>query len=176
MSDPLLQVFSDEFAVSIGSFPSAKALRAVLLKRTEVRDVKHAIAQGRIPDDRVRAVVNELMRDFRKGHVFPHEIGLCALCLALEDHKTETAEEFLLDLARLDIQEMPISPEFAKTSVRRWFRWPDVKQKVASFSRQMKRTPWRVRTRNENLQASQAARNANIVFGWHDWASENEAA
>ena len=54
------------------------------------------------------------MRDFKRGTQFPHEPALAAIAVAIESRQTKFADDFLLDLARLNkIAEMDLAPRVA---------------------------------------------------------------
>lgn len=115
---------SDAFFEEVGLCTSASALRRVLERSETVKGVRDAIAGGAITEVAIRRFVDELSNDFEKGEQFPHELPLAALCVAIEDRRTEFTEEFLLHLARLRIVEMPIAPEVARESYLYWQKLP----------------------------------------------------
>jgi hypothetical protein len=65
--------------------------------------------------------VDELMRDFRPGSQFQHEIALAAIAVVLETRYTAFADEYLLDLARLHTKaELDLSPRVAQLCRSAW--------------------------------------------------------
>jgi hypothetical protein len=59
-----------------------------------------------------------LMKDFRIGQHFEHEIAIAAMAVALEKRSTAFAEEFLVDLAKLRLAEMPLCIRVARECVK----------------------------------------------------------
>ena len=91
------RITSDEFAVSAGFISTPEALRHVLARSPEVRDIRNGLRQGGITEGAIRDFVSSVMRDFRVGQHFEHEMALAALAVALERRPTDFAEEFLVE-------------------------------------------------------------------------------
>jgi hypothetical protein len=89
-----------------------------LLRSQEVRDIRAALQQGAITEETIHEFVSSLMKAFQVGRRFEHETALAALAVALERRSTDFAEEFLLDLARLKLAEMPICIRVARECIR----------------------------------------------------------
>lgn len=109
---------SDEFASSTGFISTPEALRRFLLRSQEVRDIRESLRQGSITEEAIREFVSSLMKGFRVGSRFEHETVLAALAVALERRATDFAEEFLTDLAKLKLAEMPLSIRIARDCLR----------------------------------------------------------
>lgn len=109
---------SDEFAISAEAIATPEALRRHLLRSQEVRDIREALRQGAITETSIRTFVSSLMREFIAGKHFPHEMALAALAVALERRPTDFAEEFLLNLAKLKLAEMPMCIRVARICVK----------------------------------------------------------
>jgi hypothetical protein len=123
-----------ELVDSIGVISSPGSLRRCLHKNEEVKLIRNAIAAGAITEDAIKAFSERLFDDFQKGAQFPHEVPLAAMCIAIEDRQTPFVEEFLLDLARLNIIEMQLAPAVARESLRHWIKLPRASGKTFSMS------------------------------------------
>lgn len=126
--DALEQLTSEHFIASVGTISSVAGLRRYLARSPFIKAIREALSSGEISEERVRRFSNHLLRDFRPGELFAHELALAAIAVALEGRRTEFAEEFLLDLARLSIAEMPWSSPIARESCLIWHRRPRVKE------------------------------------------------
>ncbi len=95
----------------------------------------------------IRRFTEELMRDFERGVKFPHELALAALAIAMENRRTDFVEEYLLDLARLNIAEMSLAPGVARDSMRHWRQVPRtrVKRVSTAWSGKLETTAYRFR-------------------------------
>ncbi|MEX2140154.1 MAG: hypothetical protein WD894_12890 [Pirellulales bacterium] len=110
----LAKLTSEEFFASIGTPSSPKALRRYLHLCTEVKEVRTSLASGQISEETIRRFVDELKAHFVRGVQFPYELTLAALAVALETWRTDFADNYLLDLARLrGYSEMHIAPRIA---------------------------------------------------------------
>jgi hypothetical protein len=109
--DPLT---SEGFALSVGFVSTPSSLRQILRRSKEVGQINSALKQEAIADDTLREFVSRLMQDFRRGERFRHQLALAALTVAVERRTTGFAEEFLHDLARLQIAEMSLAIRVAR--------------------------------------------------------------
>lgn len=114
----LNQLTSDSFVLSAGIIATPEALRHFLLRSKEVHEVRNALRQGAITEETIRELVSSLMKDFRVGTRFEHELALAALAVVLERWATDFAEEFLLDLAKLKLAEMPLGIRVARECLK----------------------------------------------------------
>ena len=151
MTNVLQNLVSDEFIASAGVVTSARSLRRHLTKSTFVDDLRSALRGGSISENDVREFVHSLMGSFERSVRFPFELALAALAIVLETRKTEFAEEFLLDLARLNISEMEFAPTVARESLRVWSRLPWYEEKSRQFRKPLQSqistsSRWRIRT------------------------------
>jgi len=117
-------LLSDDFIAEVGVVSSPRGLRRAIYKSDRVAVLRRAISCGSITETDIRQFTERLMKDFSRGEKFPHELALAALAIALENRRTEFAEEYLLDLARLNIVEMSLAPGVARDSVRHWRQLP----------------------------------------------------
>ena len=115
MGEKLLgQLISDLFVVSVGTVLTPQTLRRFLLRSEEVRGIREALRQGAITEETLRGFIASLLADFRVGRRFEHELALAALAVVVERRPTDFAEEFLLDLAKLKLAEMPLCIRVAR--------------------------------------------------------------
>ena len=105
---------SEDFAVEVGFLLPSPALRCRLLATKEVAEVIAALVGGTLTEETIRSFVSPLMKDLRPGHIFPHDLALAALAVVLETQTTEFAQEYLHDLAGLELAEMSTSIRIAK--------------------------------------------------------------
>lgn len=98
---------------------TAEALRAFLQYRFEVVSLRKAVEAGEITPTDIKEYVDELLRSFSTGTKFLYEIDLAAISMALETFPGPFAQEFLEDLSRLKIQELPLAPRVARLCLTR---------------------------------------------------------
>jgi hypothetical protein len=66
----------------------------------------------------IRVFISSVMSEFSKGHLLPNDLALAALAVVFELRPTDFAEEFLCDLARLQLPEMTTSILVAREYLR----------------------------------------------------------
>jgi hypothetical protein len=133
---------SAQFYATVGPFSSPRALRRFLSRRDEVKTVRAALANGWISEETFRFFVDQLMGDFRRGEQFPHEIALAAIAVVLESRRTRFAEDYLLDLARLNrFQEMQLAPELAGILLKERLSEPRTTTKRYSLKNRFSKSP-----------------------------------
>lgn len=98
---------------------TAEALKAFLKYRPEVLSLRKSIEAGEVTPTDIKEYVDELLRSFSTGKKFAHEIDLAAISMALETFPGNFAEEYLEDLSRLKIQELPLAPRVARLCLAR---------------------------------------------------------
>lgn len=114
----LNELSSDSFVLSVGFISTPGALRRSLLHTKKVREVRDSLRQGAITEGTIREFVSVLLSGFRVGQRFEHEMALAALAVVLERRATDFAEEFLLDLAKLKLAEMPLCIRVARECLK----------------------------------------------------------
>ena len=160
------QLTSDSFVLSAGIIATPEALRHFLLRSKEVRQVRDALRQGAITEETIREFVSSLMKDFRVEKRFEHELSLAALAVVLERWATNFAEEFLLDLAKLKLAEMPLGIRVARECIKQRLTMP---QNTGKNFR-----PWpQIRTRFSQVNPSWLGSSEKILTSGRsiDWSS-----
>jgi hypothetical protein len=115
MLSPLLeQLTKDDFHISIGFIHAPASVRRALLRSNDVRWVAMALRYGLITEEMIREFTSRVMGEFAKGQRLPNDLALAALAVVLERRPTSFAEEYLLDLARLNLAEMVVSIAIAR--------------------------------------------------------------
>jgi hypothetical protein len=109
---------SDEFILSAGLVSTPEALRRFLLRSHAIHGIRESLRQGLITDETIREFISSLMKEFSVGRRFAHEMALAALAVALERRPTNYAEEFLSDLAKLRLAEMPLCIRVARECLK----------------------------------------------------------
>lgn len=112
------ELISDSFVLSLGFLSTPTTLRRQLLRSKEVREVREALQQGAITEKTIREFVSSLLASFRVGARFEHELALATLAVVLERRPSDFAEEFLLDLAKLKLAEMPLCIRVARECLK----------------------------------------------------------
>lgn len=117
--DALRDLQNEEIQTKGFVISTAEALRAFLEHRPEVASLRKAIEVGEVTSTDIKEYVNELLRSFSTGKKFAHEIDLAAISLALETLPGTFSAEYLEDLSRLQIQELPLAPRIARLCLAR---------------------------------------------------------
>ena len=134
---------SAEFVASLGATSSPVGLRRALQKNETVQVLKTAIWQGEVSEKAMQAFAEMLTAKFKPGKYFTYETALAAIAVAIESRKTDFTEHYLLDLARIDIEEMPMAPRVAQLCYKHWQTLPRTKEKSAPASPTSIQATWR---------------------------------
>jgi len=105
---------TDEFAVRFSLVSNLRAVHRALQRSKEVEELRSALCTGEVTEETLSVFTTSLLKDFEGGKRFPHELALAAVAVALETRPTPFAEEFVLDLARLELAELPIAIRVAR--------------------------------------------------------------
>ena len=108
---------TDEFALQLGVISNARAIHRRLQTCEEVHHIRTALKNGEISEESIRQFSAELLREYSPGQLFPHEMALAATAVMLETRATSFASEFIVDLARLELTELPIAIRVARESI-----------------------------------------------------------
>jgi hypothetical protein len=112
------QLKCENFLVKFGIISNSRAVHRALELSDEVAQLGIALFQGEIDEEAIRRFVSQLLRELQIGKLFPYDMTLAAIAVAVERRPTAFAEEFLLDLARLDLAEIPVSIRVARHAAR----------------------------------------------------------
>jgi len=133
MTTPLDLLKPEILSESVPILPPPAILRRALHRLASVRTVHWAVRRGTVSESMVREFVASMMSEFRRGEQLPADITLGALAASLEACRQEFAEEYLCDLARLRLAEMPMSIRVAQECLQaryerpindvRWFQY-----------------------------------------------------
>lgn len=113
--DRLLALADD---VTLSCISTAEGVRNHLSARPEVVALRGALKTGSVTFDDVGAFVRELIAEFVRGTRSPADSVIAAVVVAIEMLPPASIQEFLEDLARVKIAEMPMSPRVARLSLR----------------------------------------------------------
>lgn len=109
-------ILSPEFeAAAVAGTP--RVIRLRLLASPEVQEIVRGYREGVITAGDIRELVNSLLRDHINEEVFPFQVALSALAVALEPFRDSFAEEYLLDLASLSVRGFELCSRVAKISL-----------------------------------------------------------
>ena len=125
-------LLKDDFLIAIGFSSSAKGIYHALSQSSQVASLREAIRTREITPEKIRVFVSGLTESFERGVQFPYELQLAAICVALENVFSEFSEDFLLDLAKLDIIEITLAPKVAAICLEDFYQKP--KQKISESS------------------------------------------
>ena len=118
MHPSLNRLLDDQFLLENGLLANPLALRAALLRSSEVRSIRSALAAEEIDDELLRKFVSSLLDDWQAGRLFAYDVSLAALAVAVESRATRFAEQFLNDLAKLHRPELPMAVRVARHALR----------------------------------------------------------
>ena len=119
MSTPLLgRLKPDILFSSLGPLPPPAVLRRALQRVPDVVRAAWALRRGQITERMVREFVAAATSEYQRGRQLPSDATLAALAVALEPCGREFADEFLHDLARLKLAEMPTSIRVARECLK----------------------------------------------------------
>ena len=105
----LQKIKSDDFIFSIGYEMPPKAMRYVLLRTVECRQLRGAYWSGNLSEAELRGYIQSLLAEFVSGEKFSYDMTLSLVAVALEPFNTPFADEYLTTLANLELSEMPLS-------------------------------------------------------------------
>lgn len=115
---------TDEFAFRFSFISNPIAVHRTLQRSEDVENLRLALRNGEITEETLRAFSGTLLRELEHGKRFLHELAIAAIAVALETRPTPFAEEYTLDLARLDLAEMPIAIRVARKACQERLKLP----------------------------------------------------
>jgi len=130
----LERIESEKFIFSVGFELTPNALYKVLLRTEERAELMTSYKAGIITDTMLRCYIQRLLRGFKVGQRFTHDITLSFLSVALEPFSTRFADEFIRDLSKLDVSELSISTKVAKLCLAKRDLLPKTEYRKFVFS------------------------------------------
>ena len=112
--DRLLTLADD---VTLSCISTAEGVRSHLSARPEVMALRQALVSGAVTFEDVEAFVRGLIAQFVRGTHSPADAVLAAIVVAAELLPRASIEQFIENLARVTIAEMPMSPRVARLSL-----------------------------------------------------------
>lgn len=110
----LQKIKSNDFIFSVGYEMPPKAMRYILLRTEECKQLRDAYWSGNLSEAELRSYIQSLLREFVSGEKFSYDMTLSLVAVALEPFNTPFADEYLTTLANLELSEMPLSIRVAK--------------------------------------------------------------
>ena len=136
MNSPLLrQLATDDFADGIGFVLPPAPLRRVLQQSPEVRRLGAALRYGQVTGEDIREFVDRLLSEYRPGELFRYDLTLAALAVAMEHWSSSFAEDYLIDLARIQRLEFRASFRVARESLKARFAFPRTRLETSRYPR-----------------------------------------
>lgn len=135
MQSLLCPLTTDEFNDRVGFILPPAPFRRVLQQTPEVRRLEVALRFGQVTATMVRAFTDQLLSAFRSGEAFPHDVALAAIAVALEHWNDAFAEEYLIDLARINRPEFRIATRIARECLKARFSFPRTQVKTFVYPR-----------------------------------------
>ena len=119
MTTPLLdQLRQDSFVESVGFLLPPAPLRRALQRIPVVQLVHSAVRRGQITERMVREFSASLAAEYQPGKLLPGDLAMAALAVAMESSQQDFAEEYLCDLARLQLTELPNAIRVARECLK----------------------------------------------------------
>jgi hypothetical protein len=132
--NPLLRALTTvEFDDRVGVVLPPAPLRRVLQRTVEVRRIETALRYGELTQQDIRGFVAQLLREFKPGELFVHDIALAALAVAMEHWSDRFAEEYLIDLARVERPEFRAAYRVARQSLKARYAFPQTQVRMARY-------------------------------------------
>ena len=117
--DLLKKIKSDDFIFSIGYEMPPKAIRYILVRTKECKQLRDAYWSGNLSEVELRRYIQSLLEEFVYGKKFPYDMTLSLVAVVLETLYTRFADEYLSTLANLELSEIPLSIRVAKLCVQK---------------------------------------------------------
>ncbi len=129
-----------EFSVAMGFFLPPAAQRIALQRCRAVQDAAAAIRRREISWKTIRSFVDSQVSQFERGKRLPGDLALAALAVVLEQFSADFAEEFLCDLARLQLPEMLSSIRVARECLKHRLLLPRNEIRISKYPSDQKIT------------------------------------
>ncbi len=102
----LERLLHEDFLQSVGFVLPPAAFRRALQRHPDVIRLSTAVRLGQVSEMMIREFTARLSSQFQEGNLLPGDIAISSLAVALESIQTDFAEEFLCNLARLQMREL----------------------------------------------------------------------
>lgn len=165
----LEELTGPDFYVKVGPANSATSLRRHLPRTTTISALRDAFEGKALTESTVRDWTEHLLRDFVPRQLFAHDLAIAAMIVVVERVRSDFTDEFLYDLARLEIAEMPLSSAVARLAIHSRLQRPRSKRQEDSFSSNHgSRSAWRIVKNRRSRMGN------NVRLEEENW--ENDAA
>ncbi len=124
---------NDEFAIKFSFISNPRAIYLALCRSEYVTNLRSALRSGEVTEETIRVFSANLLRELEYGKRFPYELALAAIAVTLETRSTPFAEEFILDLASLNLSELSIAIRVAREACQERLKHPANKTKCFSI-------------------------------------------
>lgn len=121
---------TDAFTLKFSFISNPIAVHRALQRSVDVENIRLALGSGEITEATLRAFCASVLSELEPGKRLPQELAIAAIAVALETRATSFAEEYVLDLARLDLAELPIAIRVARQACRERMTLPANRTKV----------------------------------------------
>ena len=132
------RIASDEFIVQLAGLFTRRAVRATLRGLPEFRPLCQGIGDGTITEHQVRTYVACLLRHYAPGVRFPYSESLAMLAAVYEAQSTSFADEYLIDLARLDNAEFRLPIQVARECLHHRHKRPRSIDRVSLYRERLR--------------------------------------
>ena len=105
---------TDDFGVVCYGVASPEAQRNVLDRQPLVRAIREAYRRGSLTEKEIREFADWLLEGLERGCRVPYEEAFSAIAVALEPIHDAFTDEYINDLAALQIAEMPYATRIAR--------------------------------------------------------------
>jgi hypothetical protein len=154
---------SEEFIARFYGFAMPGSLRTELSQDERVVAFVGLYRANLIPDEQIKYFAQTLLLDFIPGQHFAHTVTLAALAVGLEAFATEFAQDFLVELARLECAEMQRAIHVARICLKFQVRVPSIVEKQEGDSISFSELEAGYDSTESNATASEARNSVQLI-------------
>jgi len=147
---------TDDFAIRLGLISNPRAIHRRLQVSDEVHSIRRALANGEITEESLRRFTAELLCEYAPDQLFGHEMALAAIAVVLETRATAFASEFIGDLARLELSELPIAIRVARESARIQLSVTGSKSRLVRMRLEQQPCEWQLKLESHPVEVGQS--------------------
>ena len=125
---------SDRFALKFSFISNPRAIHIALQRSEDIEELRNALGSGVVSEEAIHAFSADLLKEFQQGKRLPNEFALAAIAVAFETRLTPFAEEFVMDLAKLKLAELPIAIRVARHACQERLKLSDNKTRLFIIS------------------------------------------